>query len=293
MSELKVTFTDKKNKYQYDGHAHCIGVNNVISKGKGNGGKLYLGDRDSCSMVQIKHRDISCVVNAQGDMHGLCKEDVKYLKIDPVDNNKSCLELAFRFIDQALEAGNNVLICCHTGLGKSAAILIYYLMKKDAISFADAHRRIEEIRFGLRPDSKTSGFRPDLVKLLLAEEKVILQTGKDSKSKGLVLPSAGLEERTLVYLDGKGDMLGASSNSSSNSSGGGDIWTPGGGGSSSSNSNNSKSKEGSSNGNGMQVVAIVVLLCAVLYGLFSYAVTSGAGTGSNTGAGSGRGSRGR
>lgn len=69
-SELKVTFSDKMNKYQYDGHANHIPLPSM-AKGKG---KLWLGDRDSCSMVQLKHRNIKSVVNAQGDMHGLSKE---------------------------------------------------------------------------------------------------------------------------------------------------------------------------------------------------------------------------
>ena len=71
-SELKVTFSDKMNKYQYDGHANEIPLS-PMAKGPGKG-KLWLGDRDSCSMVQLKHRDIKSVVNAQGDMHGLSKE---------------------------------------------------------------------------------------------------------------------------------------------------------------------------------------------------------------------------
>jgi len=71
-SELKVTFSDKMNKYQYDGHANQIPLSSMSAKK--DKGKLYLGDRDSCSMVQLKHRDIWSVVNAQGDMHGLAKE---------------------------------------------------------------------------------------------------------------------------------------------------------------------------------------------------------------------------
>ena len=69
-SDFKVTFSDKMNKYQYDGHANHIPL---LSMPKGKG-QLWLGDRDSCSMVQLKHRHIKSVVNAQGDMHGLARE---------------------------------------------------------------------------------------------------------------------------------------------------------------------------------------------------------------------------
>ena len=56
MSELKVTFTDKNNKYQYDGHAHCIRVNNVKSKGKGNGGKNERGQKLSTPTRQEREK---------------------------------------------------------------------------------------------------------------------------------------------------------------------------------------------------------------------------------------------
>ena len=55
-----------------------------------------------------------------------------------------------RFIDAALEKGEHVLVCCHSGLGKSASVILYYVMKKEGVSFADAHRRVEEQRHGVR-----------------------------------------------------------------------------------------------------------------------------------------------
>ena len=122
---LQVTFSDKNNKYQYDGHAHALPEE---PSGAGKRGRVYLGDRDAGSMVQIKHRKIKQAVNCQSDQHGLSKEDVKYLNIDPVDNNASCLELAYRFIDAAVEKKQNVLVFCQTGVGRSAAIAILWGM---------------------------------------------------------------------------------------------------------------------------------------------------------------------
>ena len=79
---LKVTFSSKNNGAQYDSSADRIFI---VVEGKKNAGKLYLGDRDSGSMVQLEHRKTSKVVNCQNDMHGLSKEEsVKYLNIEYV-----------------------------------------------------------------------------------------------------------------------------------------------------------------------------------------------------------------
>jgi len=63
----------------------------------------------------------------------------------PLYHTYSC-----RFIDAALERGEHVLVCCHSGLGKGAAVILHYVMKKEGVSFADAHRRVEEQRHGVR-----------------------------------------------------------------------------------------------------------------------------------------------
>lgn len=242
-SEFKITFSDKMNKYQYDGHAHEIPITNP----KKTAGKLFLGDRDSCSMVQLLHRNVKCVVNAQGDMHGLSKEDtIKYLKLDPVDNNKSCFELAYRFIDTSLDAGNNVLVCCHSGLGKSAAIVLYYVMKKLGLSFADSHRLVEAERIGIRSDSKTSGFRPDLVRILLEFEREL------NKSQA---NTVRLDDRIMEYCDGKG-LLGSGAGSADKVYKGSSRDSP----------------SRNSGASGFHVLAVVVVLIAVLYGAL-YVIT--------------------
>ena len=190
---LKVEFSDANNKYQYDGHAHAVPL------AKGAKGKLYLGDRDSGSMVQIKHRKITKAVNCQTDMHGLSQEEgVKYLNVDPIDNNASCLELAYRFINSSLEKGENVLVFCHSGYGRSAAVVIYYLMKAggDGMSLADAHRITDDVRMGLvQCNDPKAGFRKELMLKLVVEEKRLRKTVTASVDSF----------RSINYLDGKGN----------------------------------------------------------------------------------------
>ena len=187
---LKVEFSDKNNKYQYDGHAHEL----PCAKGKG---RVFIGDRDSGSMVQLKHRKITKAVNAQTDMHGLSKEEsVKYLNVDPIDNNFSCVELAFRFIEKAVEGGDNVLIFCHTGTGRSAAVALYFLMKSGkGMSLADAHRVIEDVRPGVQCNDRMSGFRLELMQKLINEEKKLRKSVSCTVDPG---------SRVISYTDGKG-----------------------------------------------------------------------------------------
>jgi hypothetical protein len=164
-SEMKVVFTDKYNHLQYESSAA------VVYKHPDTNANLFIGDQSSCSMVQLQHRSMSKVIIAQSDMHGLAKQEkVQYCKIDPMENERICLDLSERFIDQALDGSCDVLVCCQTGLGRSACIILNYLMKKINISLADAHKRLILCRNGVNTESKTSGFRPELLNLLIFEE---------------------------------------------------------------------------------------------------------------------------
>ncbi len=64
MSEFKVEFSDANNAAQYDTSAADV---SSLYRGE-DGARLYIGDRDSLSMVQIRHRQLSRVLNC----HGLC-----------------------------------------------------------------------------------------------------------------------------------------------------------------------------------------------------------------------------
>jgi len=69
-SELKIHFSDANNHMQYDSSAARIAFYNVQVEEGAKSGSLYLGDRDSCSMVQLKHRGIKDCVICEEDMFG-------------------------------------------------------------------------------------------------------------------------------------------------------------------------------------------------------------------------------
>ena len=58
MSEFKVEFSDTNVSAQYDHSA-----SNIASIVEGSHPPLFVGDRDSLSMVQISHRNIEKVIN--------------------------------------------------------------------------------------------------------------------------------------------------------------------------------------------------------------------------------------
>ena len=189
MSKLKVTYIDNSAS-QYDEFADEI----MYSSSKKSKGKLYLGDRHSCAMVQLKHRSIYAVVNCDTDLFGLAKEkDIRYLKVDPCidhDDPQKCFEhaskifeISFNFIDQELASGHNVLVHCEKGITKSASIVIYYLMKKQSISLAQAFKEVKKYRSMVLP-------QPSLFRHLISAE--IKLRGVDS---------IRIQGKQVVYLE--------------------------------------------------------------------------------------------
>jgi hypothetical protein len=189
---LKVEFIDN-SATQYDANASLIDYGTAAA---GNG-QLYLGDRFSCSMVQLIARNCKTVVSCCVDMHGFAKEAaVNYLKIDPSDEDNDHFDEAFDFIDANLCRNKNVVVFCESGLSKSAAILCYFLMKKRSIPLGESYTILQKSRGGLR-------LPPSLVKLLMQAEKR-LRGSNSIKLEGrvvTVLEVAKAPMRLFLHFD--------------------------------------------------------------------------------------------
>lgn len=160
---LKVEFVDNSSE-QYDDNADRIKV-----KGTGSKGKLYLGDRFSAAMLQLKFRNCKFVVNCCKETHGLSREaDVKYLKVDPDDDDgvEQVFQDSYQFIDEALAKDKNVVVHCENGNIKSGAIVLYYVMKKKAVSLAESYRTVQKYREGLK-------LKPSLISKLTKAEMAL------------------------------------------------------------------------------------------------------------------------
>lgn len=159
---LKVEFIDN-SATQYDDNAVLIDYPNRQK----SHGKLYLGDQFSSSYVQLKARNIISVVCCSSELFGYCKEtNVTYSKIDPDDYQKYG-DNFIKFIDDKLVNGKNVLVNCENGIGKSATIILLYLMKAKNLSLKDGKSIIEKYW-------KSIKIKPSLANLLLKVEKSTL-----------------------------------------------------------------------------------------------------------------------
>lgn len=154
MSEFRVTYVDNADK-QYDRSAVEISCH---PKAKG---KLFLGDFNAASFLQLKYRSCKSVVSCSTDMWGYCKENgVNYLKLDTEDT--ALFDTAKQFIDKELSLGKNVVVFCCNGMGKSAAIIIYYRLKYGS-SIASTYLDLQKRRGNIN-------IRPDTMKFLIKEE---------------------------------------------------------------------------------------------------------------------------
>jgi dual specificity phosphatase 12 len=149
-------------------------------------GKLFLGDRFAASYVQLKFRNCKSVISCSSELHAFSKEpDVKYLNIDPEDASSNHFEEALEFIDSEILDGRNVVVHCENGNGKSAAIIIYYAMKKNSISLSQSYTLVK----GFKPDIKP---RPFLINILIEAEKQL-------RGSNTVM----LQGKNIVFLDSK------------------------------------------------------------------------------------------
>ena len=207
MSALKVEFIDNSSS-QYDENAARIRLNPLPSSSEDSKkqnttkqGRLYVGDKDSLSFVQIKARSIKAVLCCNSDLAGFCREDkVDYMKIDAEhyslpssssggpslskkvrEGNEQLVTNLTQFVDKHLRQGHHVLVCCESGYRSSILFTAAFLMKTYSYSLEDCLDQIE----GARGKNK---FTLSQCKIALDIEKKVL--GKQSmKIDGKVLIS--------------------------------------------------------------------------------------------------------
>jgi hypothetical protein len=164
LRDMKIEFIDNSAQ-QYD--ASAVEIKLPGNHGKG---KLFLGDRWSASLLQLRARKCTRVVNCSQFLHKTAVEkSVKYLKIDPErdfndENEPNPFTAAVKFISKALAKGETVLVHCETGKSKAAVVVIHFVMISCGLSLAASYKLVEKQSPEVRP-------RPSLVCLLIIEEK--------------------------------------------------------------------------------------------------------------------------
>ena len=77
------------------------------------------------------------------------------MKLDdsPTQNLLQHLQESFNFIEQAMNNKRGVLVHCHAGVSRSAAIIIAYLMKLQKASYFHCLKQVKDIRKSVNPNS--------------------------------------------------------------------------------------------------------------------------------------------
>jgi hypothetical protein len=136
---------------------------------------LYIGDLyASVDQQFIYSKSIRYVVDlANGSQSKLLIKPISVYKINiddsPTSSLKPYFSQSYNFMLDAMNKNQNILVFCRAGMSRSAAIVIYFLMKRYNISYYDGYRFVKSKRTLIEPNE---GF----VEQLLSEEENILQS---------------------------------------------------------------------------------------------------------------------
>ena len=122
---------------------------------------IYLGDkyaaRDESYLIK---KNIDTVVNCAESVNSTYKE-LKFLELKMYDKSKQKLfpklEIAYKFIKK--NSKNNILIHCKNGKSRSAALVVFYLMKEKGWDYDTCISYIRKRRSVAKPNS---GFKKQL-----------------------------------------------------------------------------------------------------------------------------------
>ena len=122
---------------------------------------IYLGDkyaaRDEPYLIK---NNIDTVVNCAESVNSSYKE-LKYLELKMYDKSKQKLfpklEIAYKFIKK--NSKNNILIHCKKGKSRSAALVVFYLMKENGWDYDTCIKYIRKRRSVANPNR---GFKEQL-----------------------------------------------------------------------------------------------------------------------------------
>jgi hypothetical protein len=99
---------------------------------------LYLGSIGSASnLKQLENCKITHILCCASGIKNFFPDKFKYYNINILDSEKEDIkkyfEESFKFIDDGIKKGGNVLVHCHAGVSRSSSILIAYIMKSQKI----------------------------------------------------------------------------------------------------------------------------------------------------------------
>ncbi|XP_038650603.1 dual specificity protein phosphatase 12 [Scyliorhinus canicula] len=116
---------------------------------------LYIGDAaDLAQAESLSHSAISHVLTVDSqEPPPLGDRQTMFVRAldEPCTDLLSFLDDCVRFIQEALsEASAGVLVNCHAGVSRSAAVVTAFIMKTDDLTFEEAHNKLQAVK----PDVK-------------------------------------------------------------------------------------------------------------------------------------------
>ena len=149
-SDLLIKHQEPKKKcFTPSPSIDCFGECSEIIPG------LYLSGVE-CIQVHLKKKEITHVMSVLKTYMPTIDETYNHMKIEINDEAKKHIEQYFdeahKFIDDALEKQEKVLVHCYAGISRSATIVISYLMKKNKISYEKAYEMVKKSRSCISPN---------------------------------------------------------------------------------------------------------------------------------------------
>jgi atypical dual specificity phosphatase len=125
---------------------------------------LWIGSRESARDLKVlKSHNITHILNMTVEEENLYENTpevikITYKRIGILDNGKcdilenGYLAECFKFIDEAIQSGGQVLVHCQAGISRSGAIVVAYLMKKENLTYEQALEKARTARFCIEPN---------------------------------------------------------------------------------------------------------------------------------------------
>ena len=118
-------------------------------------GHIFLGNMFSSydrTLMSIHVNHVICLLENIDTQHPFCynNDKITTLHLPIADHVKADIipvcEKAYEYLDNARSKGNNVLVFCMAGRSRSAAVIVYYLMKRYKMAYEEAYDFVERRR---------------------------------------------------------------------------------------------------------------------------------------------------
>jgi len=167
--------------------------------------RLYIGSgRAAWSLDKLTKAGVTHIVNAAPQVESCAHTNaLKYLSVDVLDSPEAPIEEHFErvnsFVRAAWEEGGRVLVHCHGGVSRAAALVMAFLMGSHGMCYVDAWEHLKSVRRVVAPNP---GF---IMQLKRYEREILLERARESGVEGESLATLPEEAifRVFSFLGSK------------------------------------------------------------------------------------------